>query len=382
MKKKLPDSNPNVSANLPTRANRPTTSALQARKVPCIKLTVDVHAGKFVVVRQLGDLPLQPAQAFSPEGFVLFAAKQRKLADKVCCCYEAGPTGFWLQRSLEQVGVSCIVAVPGCLDIYNRRINHDRSDARELAGRFSRFVAGEISALAVVRVPSLDDELRRAAIRQRSQLAKTVRSLAAMGRSFALTHGYRLRGSWWRGILWAAACKRLPAPLIEHLERYRPVIDQAVQAAQALSRQIVRCDPPPELPRGMGVLSFQHIEREVFDWNRFSSRKAPGSFAGLCGGISASGEQHADLSITKHGSRRLRSVLIELAWRMVLYQPNSRAVQRWKSVLLTRAHARRRKQAIVALARQLFVDLWRWRTGRMKPEQFGWIMTSTSLATG
>ena len=92
--------------------------------------------------------------------------------------------------------------------------------------------------------------------------------------------------------------------------------------------------------------------------------KQPGSFAGLCGGVSASGNQHADLPITKHGNPRLRAILIEWAWRMVLFQPQARAVQRWKLVLLDgRVHARRRKQAIVALARQLFVDLWRWRTG-------------------
>jgi transposase len=382
VKQNLPDSNPNVSTNRATRANRPTTSALQVRKVPCIKLTADVHAGKYQVVRQIGDQPLQPAQAFSPDGFVEFAKKQLSSADKVWCCYEAGPTGFWLQRRLEQFGISCIVAVPGRLDIYNRRINHDRSDARELAGRLSRYVAGESSALAVVRIPSSDAEFRRAAVRQRSQLAKIVRSLAAMGRSFALTQGFRLQGSWWRGKAWANASKLLPAPLIEYLDRYRPVIDQALQAAQSLCRHIVRCDAPTELPAGMGALTFQQIEREVFDWNRFSNRKAPGSFAGLCGGVSASGEQHADLPITKHGSRRLRAILVELAWRMVRFQPNCKAVQRWKSILLTpRVHARRKKQAIVALARQFFVDLWRWRTQRMKPEQFGWIMRSTSLTS-
>ena len=40
-----------------------------------------------------------------------------------------------------------------------------------------------------------------------------------------------------------------------------------------------------------------------------------------------------------------------------------------------RVHARRRKQAIVALARQLFIDLWRWRTGRATAQKLGWQMT-------
>jgi hypothetical protein len=33
------------------------------------------------------------------------------------------------------------------------------------------------------------------------------------------------------------------------------------------------------------------------------------------------------------------------------------------------------KRAIIAFARQLLIDLWRWQTGRHTPEQPGWVMT-------
>ena len=91
--------------------------------------------------------------------------------------------------------------------------------------------------------------------------------------------------------------------------------------------------------------------------------------------MSASDTKLHDLSITKAGNRRLRTMLVEAAWRWVFHQPQSRTVQRWSGVLLQRdAHVRGRKRAIVAVARQLFVDLWRWQTGRATPEQLGWIM--------
>jgi hypothetical protein len=65
--------------------------------------------------------------------------------------------------------------------------------------------------------------------------------------------------------------------------------------------------------------------------------------------------------------------LIELAWRLVRFQPNYKAVRKWQArcaqgTLLTGAA---RKKAIVALARQLAVDLWRIRTGRVTAEQLG-----------
>jgi len=37
--------------------------------------------------------------------------------------------------------------------------------------------------------------------------------------------------------------------------------------------------------------------------------------------VSASGQSHHDLSITKRGNRRLRTALVEMAWRLVRYQP-------------------------------------------------------------
>ena len=350
----------------------------QAQKIAVIKLAVDVHAAKYKVCRQLGDLPAQPVQTFTPQEFLRFAEKQLAQAQTVYCCYEAGPTGFWLHRKVTHLGLQSLVVVPARLDAYGRKVIDDRHDARALGSKLSRYVAGEKEALALVHVPTLEAEQRRALSRQRAQFGKTLRSLAAMGRSICLLHGHRLRGPWWRARGWAQCQQELPPWLVEHLERFRPTMAEAEKQVLVLT-QSIRAAAPQELPVGMGALTFEQIEREVVEWRRFKNRKEPGSYAGLCGGVSSSGEQHADLPITKHGNGRLRAILIELAWRLVLYQPQCRAVTRWKAVLLDgRLHTRRRKQAIVALARQVMVDLWRWRTGRATPEQLGWIMTSTA----
>ena len=116
----------------------------------------------------------------------------------------------------------------------------------------------------------------------------------------------------------------------------------------------------------------------VYSWNRFSNRRQMGSYTGLCGGLSASGKTGHLLPITKHGNVRLRTALIELAWRMVFWQKDCKAVQKWRLLfdfpgrLVTKRAAR--KKAIVAIARQMAVDLWRWRTGKVKAEDLGWVM--------
>ncbi len=114
--------------------------------------------------------------------------------------------------------------------------------------------------------------------------------------------------------------------------------------------------------------------RELCTYERFKNRRRIAGFTGLCGGVSASGDYHLDLSINKAGNPRLRALLIELAWRMIYYQPNYTGLRVWKKLGGSAAAKSRRKRALVATARQLVIDLWRWQTGRVAPEQLNWQM--------
>jgi transposase len=77
--------------------------------------------------------------------------------------------------------------------------------------------------------------------------------------------------------------------------------------------------------------------------------------------------------VTKHGNPYLRTALVELSWRLVRFQPSYKPVRKWRQILAKGALATgaARKKAIVAVALQLAVDLWRVRTGRCKPEALG-----------
>ena len=77
--------------------------------------------------------------------------------------------------------------------------------------------------------------------------------------------------------------------------------------------------------------------------------------------------------VTKHGNPRVRAALVEAAWRLVRFQPNYKPVIKWRRILAKGALATgaARKKAIVAVARQLAVDLWRIRTGRIRAQQLG-----------
>jgi transposase len=107
------------------------------------------------------------------------------------------------------------------------------------------------------------------------------------------------------------------------------------------------------------------IDREIGNWTRFRNRRRVGSYTGLCSGEYSSGKTRLQTCVTKHGNPRLRAALVELAWRLVRFQPNYKPVVKWRQVLAKGA------LATGAVARQLAVDLWRIRTGRFHPEQLG-----------
>lgn len=119
------------------------------------------------------------------------------------------------------------------------------------------------------------------------------------------------------------------------------------------------------------------IARELIAPHRFKNGRQIGNYFGLCPSESSSGEKRHLGAITKHGSPRLRRLMIQLAWRVVIFQPNYRGLQRWKDVLglgVEKTAGAARKKAIVALARRLAVDLWRIATGRIRAEDLGLVL--------
>jgi len=348
-----------------------------SNKYETIKLGLDVHADSIRVVRMIDGATPQPAQKMSPKDFLIWVAKQVPLAQKVHSCYEAGPFGYGLHRQLVALGIENVVIRPQVLDEYYSRVNTDKTDAAALTRRLDAYVRGNRKALSVVRVPTEAEEQKRVASRQREQLMRELQRVAAQGRSLLLSQGYREKGVWWK-LRWNHLQSRLPEWLAKHLEVFRTVL-QALQTQLNEATRSLEEQAPEARPRGMGGLTCAIIQREIGDWQRFKNRRQVGSYTGLCAGVSSSGRSTQMLSVNKCGNQRLRCALVVMAWRMLIHQPRCHAVEKWRKVLLNtkaKASAAARKKAIVAVARQLAVDLWRWQTGRATPEQLGWEMAA------
>ena len=154
----------------------------------------------------------------------------------------------------------------------------------------------------------------------------------------------------------------LPLWLSQVLENLRALILTADRLLQAVSSQIE--SQAASQPKGFGLLTSEVLRREVLDWSRFKNRRQVASMTGMCPGVRASGKRSVSGPINKHGNPRLRRALVELAWRVVRYQPRYGPVVKWWPVLEQKQSRGARKKAIVAIGRHLAIDLWRLQTGR------------------
>ena len=66
-----------------------------------------------------------------------------------------------------------------------------------------------------------------------------------------------------------------------------------------------------------------------------------------------------DRSISRAGNPRARTILIQLAWLWLRYQPGS-ALAAWFRERVGTLQGRTRRIAIVAMARKLLITLWRY----------------------
>ncbi len=337
-----------------------------------IKLGVDIHQTRYVVVVQEDHATPKPARGFAPAEFVPWVEGLRARGHTVFVVYEACGFGFGLCRQLTAAGATCYVIAPQRLDERGERVKTDARDAAALCQRLSRYVDGNTKELAVIRVPSVAEEQLRTIHRQREALVRARTKLQAQGRALLVNHSQPAPARWWRQRGWDALASWLPAWLGTRLAVLRPVL--AVLDAQiAQLTGELEAAAPADRPLGQGKLTSVVITREVCDWARFKNRRQVSSYTGLCPGEYSSGAKRVTGSVTKHGNPRLRAALVELAWRLVRFQPEYPPVQKRLPILARGAQATgaARKKAIVAVARQLAVDLWRLHTGRVTAVQLG-----------
>jgi len=160
---------------------------------------------------------------------------------------------------------------------------------------------------------------------------------------------------------------RLPAALWAEIERESVREKLVWEQMQALERsrkaQLKAMEQGPLLAlfklRAIGLTSAWLLTRELFGWRRFSNRRQLAGCVGLNPSPYDSGQSQREQGISKAGNRRVRALLVEIAWYWLRYQPHS-ALSEWFNRRFGSGGKRMRRIGIVALARRLLIALWRY----------------------
>ena len=142
------------------------------------------------------------------------------------------------------------------------------------------------------------------------------------------------------------------------------LVREQVKALEAAQRQEVEAGVQPIVAqlirlRAIGVKSAWRLDKELFGWRRFANRRELAGCVGLAPTPYASGDSQVEQGISKAGNKRVRALLVELAWSWLRLQPDS-ALSQWFNRRFAGSGKRSRRVGIVALARRLLVALWRY----------------------
>jgi transposase len=285
---------------------------------------LDVH--KDTVVIAVAEEGSAPAEVFTEVRHepARIAAQLRKLGAQgaLRVCYEAGPTGYGLQRFLTRAGFSCVVVAPSLVPTQSgNRVKTDRRDARRLA-HFLR--SGDLTP---VWIPDEQSEALRDLERAREDAKRAEKAVQHQLSKFLLRQGRRYtEGKQWTQRHW----RFIQRQTFTH-EAHRRVLADAIHALQQTTARVERLERDiGELVehwvlqplvthlqafRGIRLLTAVGVTAEIGDFHRFPTAGQFMAFVGLVPSEYSSGSHRTQGGITKTGNAHVRRLLIEAAWQ-------------------------------------------------------------------
>ena len=301
-------------------------------------------------------------------------------------CYEAGRDGFWLHRYLLSCEIDNVVVDSASIEVNRRkrRAKTDRIDVRKLMHMLLRYHGGEQLVWSVVNVPSEEAEDGRQLHRELEVLKKERTMHRNRLKGLLIQQGIVVSNPSSRKFLieletlrtWDG--KELPADfksrIIREHGRLRMVEEQIYTLGKEREKRVASADTDAmqQIEQlmtlvGIGMNSSWKFVMEFFGWREFKNGKQIGQLSGLAPTPYDSGAGQREQGISKAGNVRVRTLAVEMAWVWLRFQPQSKLSQ-WYMQRFAEGGKRMRRIGIVAMARRLLIDLWRYLEHGVVPE--------------
>lgn len=292
---------------------------------------------------------------------------------------EAGLDGFWIHRMLEQHDIESHVVDSASIATSRRRrrVKTDRLDGEMLLRALLSFKRGDPRVCAMVRPPSPEDEDRRQNSRERKALVVERVKIVNRIKGLLFCQGIanfeplkryrRKRFEELRTGDGQPLRPHLKAEIERMLDRIELILVQ-MKAIEATRDELVALIPVDEtIPataahlmqlKGIGP-DFAEVLWSEGLYRHFDNRRQLASYAGLTPTPWQSGSISREQGVSMAGNPRLRTVMVQISWFWLLHQPTS-ALSLWFQERVKLDGGRRRKTAVIALARKLLIALWKF----------------------
>lgn len=288
----------------------------------CVVLAMDVHKNTISTgVLEPGSTQVLVDKISTDDESIRRLIARFDDPSRVWACYEAGPTGYELARTLRAAGMGCEVIAPSLIPTRaGDRVKTDRRDARRLAMLFR---GGQLTA---VRVPTTTEEAVRDLCRARADMVIDRTRARHRLDKFLLRHGRIWRdGTNWtlRHESWIRSQRFDERALTETFNHYLATVSARDAAVTAIEADLLAwADRAPFADlvsrfaayRGVTPLGGLTLASEVGDWRRFPTAPMFMGFTGLTPSEHSSGDRQSRGGITHAGNVHLRTQLVEAAW--------------------------------------------------------------------
>lgn len=351
-----------------------------------VVVVVEMSQDAWLVAGILPGVERQPLKKLKPDAEALLTLLVRWRAEaqaagheitRIAVAYEAGRDGFWLARWLRsrEIEAHVIHATSIPVSREQRRAKSDRLDTMLLKRSFLGWLRGETGHCKMVAIPTIEEEDGRRPGRERQGLIKEQTRIVNRMKATLARFGIRdfrpdLRDAPTRlAELQTPEGVGLPAHSLVELQRgmARLAFVRAQIREIEKSRLAELKTAPEERPQamtlqlarvmGVGIETADLLVQEVF-CRELRDDRAVARFVGLTGAPDESGKRRREQGLTKAGNPRVRSSMIQLAWRFLWFQQDCALVQ-WFRARTADGRRTTRKVMIVALARKLLIALWR-----------------------
>jgi transposase len=278
---------------------------------------------------------------------------------------EASTESEWCARHLESLGHEVVVADPNFAPMYatrDRRIKTDKRDARALCE------ACRLGAYRPAHRTSDRQRDVRAHLAVRETLVRTRSKYISLIGALARREGCRIKAGPSPSFARRVAEAGLPAHTLVQIEPLLVmlgVLNEQIKLADKRLEEIVKADEVVQrlcsVP-GVGPVVATTFAATLDDASRFLGAKHVRSYLGLVPREYSSGERQRRGRISKAGSARARSLMVEAAWSLLRWKTErTKALHEWWARI---AQRRGKATAVVALARKLAGIMFAvWRDG-------------------